>query len=106
MKPNPMLARLEAQWRARSARKVRTAIQMAKDAADIAANEVFGLGEGRAVRWTQVYSRVLHEMMEMVSEDGEADPEIAYSKAKIDARLKEINGKHFQPWNVRYEEEV
>lgn len=34
---------------------------------------------------------------------GKDDPEFAYAKAKIDERLKQINGKHFQPWEVRYD---
>ena len=79
-------------------------MQMAKDVADIEASEVFGLGEGRALRWTQVYSEILNDMMEMVVRDGKDDPEFIYAKTKIDERLKQINGKHFQPWEVRYGE--
>lgn len=105
-KPNAMLRRLEAQYEAKSARKVNTALQMAKDAADIAASEMFSLGEGRAEKWTKTFSRVLQEMMQMVYDDGSNDPEIVYAKTKIDARLKEIYGKHFQPWSVRYGEKT
>lgn len=101
-KPNAFLARMEAQYRAMSAHKVNVALQMAKDVADMAANEVFGMAEGRAERWTEVYSQILNDMMEMVSQDGKDDPEFIYAKTKIDERLKQINGKHFQPWEVRY----
>lgn len=103
-KPNAFLARMEAQYRAMSAHKVNVAIQMAKDAADIAANEVFNMGEGRSPLWTKVFSETLEEMMTMVSTDGKADPEFIYAKTKIDERLKQIHGKHFQPWEVRYSE--
>ena len=103
-KPNAFLARMEAQYRAMSAHKVNVALQMAKDVADMAVAEVFQMGEGRAERWTKVYSEILTEMMEMVSQDGKDDPEFVYAKTKIDERLKQINGKHFQPWEVRYSE--
>lgn len=102
-KPNAMLAKIEAQYRAVSAHKVNVALQMAKDVADMAAHEVFGLGEGRAEKWTKVYSEILDDMMHMVAADGKDDPEFAYAKTKIDERLKQINGKHFQPWEVRYD---
>ena len=102
-KPNALLEKLEAKYRAESAYKVNVALQMAKDVADMAANEVFKLGESRAPTWTEVYSRIMDEMMRMVAADGKDDPEFAYAKAKIDARLKQINGKHFQPWEVRYD---
>ena len=101
-KPNAFLAKMEAQYRAMSAHKVNVALQMAKDVADIAANEVFGMAEGRAEKWTKVYSETLNDMMQMVSQDGKDDPEFIYAKTKIDERLKQINGKHFQPWEVRY----
>lgn len=103
-KPNAFLAKMEAQYRAMSAHKVNVALQMAKDVADIAANEVFGMAEGRAEKWTKVYSETLNDMMQMVSQDGKDDPEFIYAKTKIDERLKQINGKHFQPWEVRYGE--
>lgn len=103
-KQNAFLAKMEARYQAMSARKVNVALQMAKDVADMAAAEVFQMGEGRAEKWTKVYSEILTEMMEMVSHDGKDDPEFVYAKTKIDERLKQINGKHFQPWEVRYYE--
>lgn len=103
-KQNAFLAKMEAMYQAMSARKVNVALQMAKDVADITANEVFGMGEGRAELWTKVYSENLNDMMEMVSADGKDDPEFIYAKTKIDERLKLIRGKHFQPWSIRYSE--
>ena len=101
-KHNAFLAKMEAQYRDMSAHKVNVALQMAKEVADIAANEVFAIAEGRAEKWTKVYSETLNDMMQMVSQDGKDDPEFIYAKTKIDERLKQINGKHFQPWEVRY----
>ena len=103
-KTNAFLAKMEAKYRAMSAHKVNVAIQMAKDAADMAANDVFGMGEGRAEKWTQEFSKILTEMMQLVSQDGKDDPEFIYAKTKIDERLKQIHGKHFQPWEERYGE--
>ena len=102
-KPNAFLEKLEAKYRAMSAHKVNVAIQMAKDAADISANEVFSMGEGRAPLWTEVFSKTLEEMMRLVSDDGKDDPEFIYAKTKIDDRLRQIHGKHFEPWEVRYD---
>lgn len=102
MKPNAMLAKLQAQYEVRSARKVNVAMQMAKDVADMAAAEMFGMGEGRAEKWTKIYSDILNDMMRMIASDNEDDQEIVYSRAKVDERLKQIYGKHFQPWEARY----
>ena len=63
-KQNAFLAKMEARYQAMSARKVNVALQMAKDVADMAAAEVFQMGEGRAETWTKVYSEILTEMME------------------------------------------
>ena len=101
-KPNAMLAKLQAQYERKSARKVNVAMQMAKDVADMAAAEMFNMGEGRAEKWTKIYSDILNEMMRMIATDNEDDPDLVYARAKIDERLKQINGKHFQPWEVRY----
>lgn len=102
-KQNAMLARIEATYREMSAHKVRVALQMAKDAADIAASEMFSMGEGRAAKWSEIYSKTLVEMMQLVSADGKDDPDFVYAKTKIDERLKSIYGKNFQPWEVRYD---
>ncbi len=98
------ITELETKHNAETARVVLVTAQMAKDAADMAANDVFSLGEGRAEQWTKAFSKYFHDIMELVHEDGMDDPEIVYAKAKIDERLKQINGKHFQPWPERYEE--
>lgn len=98
------IAELEAKHQAELAKVVSVTAQIAKDAADMAANDVFNLGEGRAQLWTETYSDYFNDIMKLVHEDGKDDPEIVYSKAKIDERLQKIFGKHFQPWPVRYEE--
>lgn len=100
------IAKLEARHKAEIDTVVSVTVQMAKDAADMAANDVFGLGEGRAELWTQTFSDYLTDIMKLIHEDGKDDPDIVYSKAKIDERLSQIHGKHFQPWPVRYEEEA
>lgn len=99
------IAELEAEHQVELTKIASVTAQIAKDASDMAANDVFGLGEGRAEAWTNAFSDYFNDILKLVNEDCKDDPDIVYSKAKVDGRLKQINGKHFQPWAVRYEED-
>ena len=65
----------------------------------MAANDVFNMGESRCAAFTRAYSEYMMEIVNMTCDD---TPDIEYTKAKIDKRLKQICGTHFQPWEVRY----
>ena len=106
-KSNPMLDRIELKWKRHYEgifhAKLDMLLQMGQDAAIIAANEVLGMGKGRATDFCATYIETFNTMAHMYKEDQDDDPEFVYSKAKIDERIRAIIGDDiFQPWDVRY----
>lgn len=101
-KTNPLLAAFEAKLEARYRRKLEVSTQLGLDAAIIAANEVLGLGAGRAAKFRSVYIKTMNEMATMLAEDGKDDPELDWSIETIDKRLRSIMGDSFKPWDERY----
>lgn len=73
--------------------------QMCLDAAMLAANEVLHMGSGRAAAFADAFSAALMEIAEMTVGD---TPDMEYTKDKLDARLRQIVGDGFQPWDERY----
>lgn len=101
-KQNPILAAHEAKLEARYRRKLDVMMQMCFDVAVITANDVFKMGAGRAPVFEQKYTENYAKICAMLIED-ECDPDLEYSRAKIDERLKEIVGaENFVPWDNRY----
>lgn len=103
MKKNNFLARMEREKEKALDMRTRFTLQMSLDAALIAAAEVFSLGEKRAKVFMDKFAEVYNDMARMALEDAETDREIAYTKAKVDARMREICGKYFCPWEERYQ---
>ena len=107
MKQNNMLARHEAaiagKLKAEYDAKLDIALQMGLDAATIAANEVLGMGKGRAKDFLTRYIETYNLFARMITEDSKDDPDIDWSTAKIDQRIKSIVGDEvFRPWEERY----
>lgn len=103
MKPNSMLAKIEAKYNALFHRKMDMLMQMGQDAAMISAHEVLQLGPGRAKDFCMAYINAMNTMAHMVLEDQKDDKEFVYSKAKIDEQIAAIVGpENFQPWEERY----
>lgn len=101
-KQNPILAAHEAQLEARYKRKLATTMQMCFDVAVITANDVFNMGEGRSPEFERQYSANYATICDMLLAD-ESDPDLEYSRTKIDERLRKIVGeKNFVPWDERY----
>ena len=101
-KQNPILAAHEAKLDAQYRRKLNVTMQMCFDVAVITANDVFKMGAGRAKVFEQKYSENFAKICAMLVED-ENDPDLEYSRAKIDERLREIVGaENFQEWDERY----
>lgn len=73
--------------------------QMCLDAAMIAANEVFNMGPSRVEAFCNAFSDALVSIAKMTVSD---TPDMEYTKAKLDQRLKQICGDKFQPWEERY----
>lgn len=65
----------------------RNRMQLAEDAAFMAANEVLGLGAGRARAFGEAFGEAFvkyaNEIAELVVEDSKADDEIVYAKASL-----------------------
>lgn len=79
-----------------------THTQMCMDAAMIAANEVFNMGPTRCQAFAEAFITAMNEIATMTVQDGKTDKQLWYTKAKLDERLKQICGEHFQPWEERY----
>lgn len=81
----------------------RNRMQFAEDAAFMAANEVLGLGSGRARAFGEAFVRYANEIAEIVVEDSKADKAIEYAKAVLDRRIREIVGEeNFVSFDERY----
>lgn len=102
-KQNPLLAKFEAQLEARYQAQLQIAMQMGLDAGMIAANDVLGMGAGRAEKFRTAYINTVNEIMHMTVVEDKDDPNFEWTKAKVDERIKTIVGeKNFVPWNERY----
>lgn len=101
-KPNAYLLKLQAQKAAEMARQRTFTIQWCADAAILAANEVFQRKGEKLVEFHNAFVKYAHEIAEMTLADAKDDKTIEYTKAKIDARLQELIGEDFLPWEERY----
>ena len=106
---NDLLRRIEAKYAAHYAAlyqaKMRMTLQLAQDAAMIAANEVLQMGPGRAKEFALAFTEAVNDIGTMMFEDQQDDKEFVYTKARVDRRLKEICGENFVPWEERYGQE-
>lgn len=103
MKPNQMIAKIEAKYNRLFRLKMDMLMQMGQDAAMIAAHDVLQMGPGRARDFCNAYIEAMNSMSRMVVEDQRDDKEFVYAKAKIDEQIEAIVGpENFQPWEVRY----
>lgn len=106
---NDLLRRIEAKYAAHYAAlyhaKIGMTLQIAQDAAMIAANEVLQMGPGRAKEFALAFTEAVNDIGVMMFEDQQDDKEFVYTKARVDRRLKEICGENFEPWEVRYGQE-
>ena len=102
-KQNHLLASYEAKLEAKYRYQLQLAMQMGLDAGMIAANEVLGMGAGRAEKFRTAYIEAVNEMSRMTVVDDKDDPDFAWTKSKVDERIKRIVGEdNFVPWDERY----
>ena len=102
VKTNPMLARLDARHQAELRAQRLFTIQQCADMMLIALNDAFGFGADRLHKLEEAYFAVFEEYAKMAIEDGRSDPDIEYTRAKVDAKLAQIMGEWFRPWDERY----
>ena len=101
-KVNPMLAKIEARHRDQLRAQRLFTIQQCADMLLIAANAAFGFGADRLGKLEETYYAVFREYAELALDDGKDDPDIIYTRAKLDQKLAEIMGPNFRPWEERY----
>lgn len=70
----------------------------------IALNEEFNFGPERNKRFESVFWQTFLEYAEMCVEDGQDDKEIAYTKGKLDRRLRIACGEDYPEFDDRYAE--
>lgn len=106
---NDLLRRVEAKYAARYAAlyhaKIGMTLQLAQDAAMIAANEVLQMGPGRAPDFAAVMRDTVNEIADVMLADQKDDEKFAYTRGVVDRRLKKICGENFVPWEERYGQE-
>ena len=106
---NDLLRRIEAKYAshydALYHAKIGMTLQLAQDAAMIAANEVLQMGPGRAPDFAAVMRDTVNEITGVMLDDQKDDEKFAYTRGVIDRRLKKICGEHFVPWEERYGQE-
>lgn len=80
-------------------------LTMARDAALIAAHEIFQLGPGRAAAFEAAYNRAMEELAEIYITDAKDDRTLVYAKAKRDQLILSIVGEeNFVPFDTAYGE--
>lgn len=106
-KKNNMVARLEAQieakYKAIFDQKMDILLQMGQDAGNFAAHDTLGMGPGRAKAYNVSYREHFNRIASLAVQDAADDPDIWYTKAKIDEELEAVVGpENFIPWDERY----
>lgn len=100
---NNLVAVIEREVRRRLEQYTAVRMRMAADAALMAANDVFQCGPGRANEFVGKFIDYCNWIAEIFVEDSKDDPELVYSKAVLDRRIKAIMGEeHFRPYETRY----
>ena len=112
MKPNfitqmkaEIALKMELKYAALYQAKMRMTLQLAQDAAMIAANEILHMGPGRAKEFAAEMRDVVNEIAGVMLDDQKDDEKFAYTRGAVDRRLKKICGEHFVPWEERYGQE-
>lgn len=79
-------------------------IRQALDMALIALNEEFNFGPERNQRFEAAFWDAFMDYARMCVADGEDDPDIVYTKEKLDKRLRLAAGEDYPAFDERYAE--
>lgn len=79
-------------------------LRQALDMALIALNEEFNFGPERNQRFEAAFWDVFMDYARMCVSDGADDPEIVYTKEKLDKRLRLAAGEGYPAFDERYDE--
>jgi hypothetical protein len=101
MKKNSFIDRMEREKQAAMIQTHRFTRQLMVDLTFIALNKRFGLGAKRLTEFANDLRDLYAEYADLWNGDT-ADTE--YSRAALDAKLQQIFGPDFHPWDMRYSE--
>lgn len=102
-KQSAFLTAVSKEVQRRMARYEHTRMQIAEDAAFMAAHEVLGLGPGRAEAFGVAFVKYVGEITELINTDAKDDKKLEYAKSVIDRAIKPIVGeKLFLEFDERY----
>lgn len=83
--------------------KLGLCLQQSSDAALMAADDVFDVNAYSAEKFHTAMVDYVNSISRLVVEDGETDPELVYTKADLDRRIRQIVGPdNFAAWDERY----
>lgn len=113
-KQNPMLAKIEAKYKAdyeiklamaqaRYLKQLDIALQQSADAAMMAIDDVFDVNEYSAEKFHVAHVQYVNQMASLMLEDYQDDKTMTFTKTDIDRRLMQIVGEdNFVPFEERY----
>ena len=105
------LRREVAWWKGTIVQRENAGVQIAKDAAMMAAADVFQCGPGRAEKFSKAIDAYIidlltaacQEVAETENARGKTETDIYVTRTKTDERLRQIFGaEKFRPWEERY----
>lgn len=94
---NAHLNKLDAQHWAKLNQELDTHVQIAMDAALIAANDVFNMGPSRVQEFYDTFRSHYIEICDLIVDNG-----LDYAAEVLDRRLKPICGEKFTEGRIRY----
>ena len=77
-------------------------LQQSLDMAQIELNREFGFGPKNNARFKAGFKKTFLEYAALCVSDGADDPEIVYTKEKVDRALRQACGDDIQPFDERY----
>ena len=84
--------------------RLKMGMQMADDAALMAADDVWDVNEYSAAKFHERHVYYVNKMSHMAVVEDKDDPHMEWTKDTIDRRLRQIVGKdNFVPWDERME---
>ena len=102
-KQNAFLAAVHKEVRRQMVKYEVSRMQMAQDAAFMAANEVLHLGPTYAEAFGTAFVKYANEIAELINTDAKDDKSLEYAKTVIDRRLLPIVGAElFAEFDERY----
>lgn len=99
MKNNSFMDRIERQKQAAMLSTHRFTRQLMIDVAMIALSNEYGFGADRLKRFADAVLGVYEEYTDLWNSDTK---DTEYSRAALDAKLAQICGEYFVPWDERY----